>query len=160
VTRRWLAVPLAAGLSLTACHREERAAVAAVRAYDEAVIAAYRGNDISAMRELATGEELDRLTVLLGLKRASRLTMMAELQRFETRKVEAGRGTATVTTEERWRYFDRPDDPTLPSGDTFLADMVLEYSLVKDGGAWKVRKARTLSSHYLEPKGYQPGATR
>jgi hypothetical protein len=160
MTGRWPAILVASGLLLTACRGEERAAAAAVRAYDEAIIKVYRGNDLSAMRGLATEEEVNRLTVLVDLKRAGHLTLMSELQRFDARKVELGPGTATVTTEERWRYFDRPDDPKLPSGDTFLADMVLEYSLVKDGAAWKVRKARTLSSNYLEPKGFQPGAAR
>ena len=160
MTWRWPAILLASGLSLTACRGEERAAAQAVRAYDEAVIKAYRGNDVSAVRGLATAEELDRLAVLVDLKRAGHLTLMSELQRFEARQVELGPEAATVTTKERWRYFDRPDDPKRPNGDVFLADMVLEYSLVKDGGAWKVRKARTLSSSYLEPKGYQPGATR
>jgi len=160
VTWRWPTLLLALGLSLTACGGEERAAVKAVRAYDEAVIRAYRGNDASAVQGLATAEELNRLAVLVDLKRASHLTLMSELQRFEARQVELGREAATVTTEERWRYFDRPDDPKQPNGETFLADMVLEYSLVKDGGAWKVRKARTFSGHYLEPKGYQPGSMR
>lgn len=160
MTSRWLAILLASGLSLTACKGEERAVVEAVRAYDEAVIKTYRGNDASAMQGLASLEELNRLMVLVDLKRSSHLTLMSELQRFEARKVELGAEAAKVTTEERWRYFDRPDDPKLPNGDVFVADMVLEYSLVKSGTAWKVLKAKTVSSNYLEPKGYQPGAAR
>lgn len=160
MTGRRLAFLLVAGLSLTACKGEERAVVEAVRAYDEAVIKTYRSNDASAMKGLAALEELNRLMVLVDLKRGGHLTLMSELQRFEARKVELGPETAKVTTEERWRYFDRPDDPKLPNGDVFVADMVLEYSLVKSGTAWKVQKARTVSSNYLEPKGYQPGAAR
>jgi hypothetical protein len=158
VTGRWLALPVAAALALAACRGEERAAVAAVRAYDAAVIKAYRDSDASAVRGLAAPEELNRLIVLIDLKRAGQLTLMSELQRFEARQVELTPQGATVTTGERWRYHDRPHDPRLPSGDVFLADMVLEYDLVKEGTAWKVRRARTLSSTYLEPKGYQPGS--
>jgi hypothetical protein len=160
VTGRQPRLLLVAVLVLSACQGEERAVVEAVRAYDAAVIRAYRDNDASAMRGLAAQEELNRLTVLVDLKRAGQLTLMSELQRFEARKVELGPEAATVTTEERWRYFDRPDDPKLPNGDVFVADMVLEYSLVKNGTAWKVQKAMTVSSNYLEPKGYRPGSGR
>lgn len=157
MSRKPIGIGLLATLSLLACQGERGAVVEAVRAYDAAIIETYHRNDATAMRGLAAQEELNRLTALVDLKRGSRLTLMSELQRFEVRSVEVRDGQATVATGERWRYFDRPDDPRRAVGDVFVADMVLEYTLVKEGGVWKVQKARTLSSDYLEPKGFQPG---
>lgn len=153
VSRAWPAVALAVALG---CGSDRRDAERAVRAYNDAAILAYRTRDFAPLHEAATQEEWGRVVVLVDLKTASRLVLESELQSLELTKVERTAADAMlVGTRERWRYHDRPLDPGRPRGPEFVADMALEYRFVRQDGRWKMDSARTLSSEYLEPKGFK-----
>jgi hypothetical protein len=95
--------------------------------------------------------------VLVDLKSASKLVLESELQSLEVTKVERPSPEAMVVeTRERWRYHDRPLEPGRPAGPLFVADMVLSYELERAKvGGWRVSRGRTLSTEYLEPKGFR-----
>ncbi len=146
-----LALALAA-----ACGSDRREAERAVRAYNDAAILAYRTGDLAPLREVATAGEANRVQVLVDLKAAARLVLESRLESLEVTGVERpDAGRMVVRTKERWRYHDRPLDPGRPQGIEFVADMALEYQLVRDGARWKVDRGRTLSSEYREPKGFK-----
>lgn len=149
-----LALALASGCSL-----EGREAEQAVRRYNEAAILAYRTRDFARLREVATEKEWGKVVVLVDLKSASGLVLESELEDLEvTRATKPSPDHLKVETRERWRYHDRPLQPGRPPGSVFVAQMGLEYDFVREGGAWKLDAARTLSNEYLEPKGFRPEA--
>ena len=130
-----------------------------VRAYDDALVKAFRANDAGPLQEVATEKEAKRVSVLVDLKVADRLVLESTLERFEVLSAERfGPDGYTVRTAERWRYFDRPLDPGRPAGLRFLADMQMQYEVERASGRWRVAKVRTVSSDYLEPPGFTPGA--
>jgi hypothetical protein len=144
---------------LLSCGDGLGAATRAVRAYDDALVEAYRMNDASRMPNVATAKETNRAIVLLDLKRSNGIALESTLERIDVGRPErAGPDAAVVDTAERWRYFDRPLSPGRAPGQVFVAEMKMRYALVREDGAWKVDQVRTLSSEYLEPKGYRPGA--
>lgn len=143
-------------LLLAACPSDRREAERAVRAYNEAAILAYRTRDFGPLKKVATEKEWGRVVVLVDLKSSNRLVLESELQALEVEGVQRpGPDAMTVTTRERWRYFDRPLDPGKPRGTVFVADMRLEYQFVRSAEGWRLDKARTLSADYLEPKGFR-----
>ncbi len=146
-----LALALAA-----ACGSERREAERTVRAYDDASVLAYRTRDFGPLQAVATRGEWGRVVVLVDLKTAARLVLESTLELLEvTDARRADPGTMAVRTRERWRYHDRPLDPGKAQGPELVAEMTLEYQLVRDGDRWKVDRVRTLSSEYLEPKGLE-----
>lgn len=149
---RWA---LGAGLALAACSRDPRAAEAAVRAYNQAAITAYRSGDFAPLEQADTTAEWGRVKVLADLKAAARLVLESELLRLEVTKVaRVNEHLLVATTAERWRYHDRPLTPGAPPGTVFVVDMTLSYDLLEASGAWRVDKVRALTSDYLEPKGF------
>lgn len=156
--------PLAAALLLSACGAA-REAGRAVRAYDEALVRAYKLNDPAGLSKVATAAEVRRLAALIDLKVAARLVLESTLEELEVVRAEAAPGgrSAAVETRERWRYFDRRLAPGQPPGPVFVAAMRMHYELVREGGTLKVREVRTLSNEYLQggapapPRGH--GAT-
>lgn len=154
----WRRLALAgAWLACAACTPGRAEVVEAVRAYDAALATAYRTGDAGPLSRFADPDEVRRVTVLLEIKKESGLVLESALESFEATRVEVRGAEATVTTAERWRYHDRPLDPTRPAGEVHLADMVLSYRLAREGGAWKVRSASTDSSRDLLPEGHRPG---
>ena len=150
---------ISALLLSVACGADLREAERAVHAYNDAAILAYRTRDLGPLQEVATKGEWGRVVVLVDLKTASRLVLESELQSLEITSVDRPSPEAMVVrSRERWRYHDRPLDPGRPQGQQFVADMVLEYQFVREGGRWKLDRARTISTEYLEPKGARPGA--
>jgi hypothetical protein len=150
---------LALAAAAAACAPEKREAERAVRAYDEAVILAHRTHDLARLREVATAGEGGKVVALVDLKTQSRLVLESELQSLEVTEVERrGPGRMVARTRERWRYWDRPLDPGRPQGTVFVADMAIEYQLVREGnGPWKTDATRSLSNEFIEPKGFRLG---
>jgi hypothetical protein len=154
-------VAAAAVLALlsTGCEEQRRrwAAEHAVRAYDEALAEAYRMSDASRLSEVAGEREVGRVQVLIDLKRSSGLVLESRIESLTVTDVRPVRPDGLeVRTRERWRYHDRPTRPGRPPGPVFVADMEMEWSLARVRGKWRVEKGRTLSSTYLEPKGFVP----
>jgi hypothetical protein len=128
-----------------------------VRAYDEALAEAYRMSDATRLRDVAGAEETRRVQVLIDLKRASALVLESRLEALEVTSVRPeGADAITVGVRERWRYHDRPTRPGASAGPVFVAEMQMEWSLAREQGRWRVERGRTLSSRYLEPKGFTP----
>jgi len=152
----------AAALALvsTGCAEQRRrwTAERVVRAYDEALAEAYRMSDASRLSQVAGEREVGRVQVLIDLKRSSSLVLEPRLESLTLTAVRAvGPDGLVVKTRERWRYHDRPTRPGRPPGAVFVAEMEMEWELARARGTWRVEKGRTLSSTYLEPKGFTPG---
>jgi len=139
------------------CGSARREAEEAVRAYDEALVAAFRASDPRGLAHRVTDRELRKATTLIDLKNGSGLVLESALESLEV--LEASRPAPDrllASTRERWRYFDRPLDPAASPGPTVVAVMDLDYELVREAGAWKVDRVRGKSTQYLEPKGFKP----
>jgi hypothetical protein len=150
VRRTILAV--AALLACAPGDRDRREAERAVRAYDAALVRAFRTSDLDGMRATATPAEAGRVRVLVDLKIADRLVLESTLERLDVLSAsKAGADAFTVRTAERWRYFDRPLDPGRRAGGVVLAEMRMEYDVAREGGSWLVAKVRTLSNQRLDP---------
>ena len=135
-----------------------REAEAAVRAYNEAVVVAYRTNDPRGLAEVAGPNEVRKLTALIDLKRNANLALESRLEELEILGVETPEQNGiTVRTRERWRYWDRALKPGMPAGRVFVADMWMTWTLGREAGRLKVLSGRTERSEYLEPKGFRPG---
>ncbi len=151
---------LATALAAPGCARLRlrREGEAAVRAYNDAIVVAYRTNDPRGLEKVASAREVRKLTALIDLKRYGSLALESELKEMDVLGVEgSGPDGMVVRTRERWRYWDRALRPGMPAGTVFLADMWMAWELAREGGTWKVRQGRTERSAYLEPKGFVPG---
>ncbi|WP_242344284.1 hypothetical protein [Anaeromyxobacter terrae] len=127
----------------------------AVRAYDDALIAAFRTGDHAPLAATAGEAEVRRVDALVDLKKAAGLVLESELTSFAVEHEErTGEETIRVRTRERWRYHDRALRPGVAAGPAFVADMVMAYDVARLSGTWKVVKAETVSNEFLEPRGY------
>jgi len=151
VTRR---IALAALLSLAACPGPDRDLAQAVRAYDAALVSAYASSDPSRVEGFAARKEADRIRVLIDLKTGARVALVSTLESLEVTSATASGDAGTVETRERWRYHDRPLQPGGPAGPEISSVMRMRYSLVRDGGRWKVASVATLSVE--QPPGRRP----
>lgn len=148
-------LPLAAGCRGS---RVERDAEAAVRAYNEALVVAYRTNDPRGLERVAGAHEVRKLTALIDLKRNGNLALESKVEELEIIAVErSGPDGLEVRTRERWRYWDRALKPGMPAGPVFVADLWMRWKLGREAGVWKILEGKTERSEYLEPKGFQPG---
>ena len=137
---------------LAACSGGSGEAAKAVRAYDDALVRAYAGNDASPLAGVATAKEQGRVQVLVDLKATGKLVLESQVESFEVTSASSSGDAATVETRERWRYHDRKLRPGEPPGPEFVADMKMRYELVREEGRWKVASATTLANEFLEPK--------
>jgi hypothetical protein len=130
---------------------------AAVRRYNEVAIAAYRANDPSRLREVATAREARKVFALVDLKKASEVVLESTLLRLSVKGIERiSDERMTVETEERWRYHDRPLQPGVPPGSELLADMHVRYDVFREDGAWKVSGVAVPWNQYYDPVTEQP----
>lgn len=126
------------------------------RAYDDALITAYRTGDLAPLAAVAGPGEVRRVTALVDLKRASGLVLECSLEDFSLLDSTRTATGVTVRTRERWTYHDRPARPGGVGGPVFTSEMTMEYQLVHEDGHWRVLEGRTLSSRYLQPPGAGP----
>ncbi len=139
----------------------ERDAAAAVRAYNEALVVAYRTNDPRGLEQVAGTNEVRKLTALIDLKRNGNLALESNVEQFALIAVERSDPDALVVrTRERWRYWDRPLKPGMPAGQVFVADLWMRWQLGREAGVWKILEGKTERSEYLQPKGFRPGIAR
>lgn len=130
-----------------ACTSSDRDAVQAVRAYDDALVVAFRTGDASGLAAVAGADEVGRIGVLLAMKAERRVVLESELESFEPRSVERpGSGEVRVVVRERWRYVDRPLDPGLAAAPPTVSTMTMRYVLAREDGRLKVREVRTVAS--------------
>jgi len=95
------------------------------------------------------------VVVLVDLKTANHLVLESELQSLQvTRVAHTTKDELEVSTTERWRYYDRSLKPGAPLGQTFVVDTTLRYHFVREEGRWKLERARTLATTFLEPRGF------
>jgi hypothetical protein len=144
MSRALLAATLVLALG---CASDPRDAAAAVRAYDDALILAYRAGDRAGLEPVATARERKKIGVLLDLKKDEGLVLESELARLDVEAADRlGPDRVKVRTSEAWRYRDRPVAPGKPAGPAVEADMTLEYTVVRQDGRWKVDEVRMLTS--------------
>ncbi len=146
---RWTAVAIAA--ACLACSPARRDAEQTTRGYADGVVQAYRRNDPKLAEPYASVREMRRVTALVDLKRSSGLALDSALERFEVAAVQEFPDHLVARTRERWRYHDRPLDAVRPAGPEFLADMDMEYELVREDGRWRVDAVRTVGNQYRDP---------
>jgi hypothetical protein len=145
------------GVLVSSCGGIEAEADGALRAYNEALVLAYRTSDPTVLADVASERELQKVWVLIDLKKSNRLVLESTLEALEVTAAEScGTGCMVARTRERWRYYDRPLDPGRPPGTVFVVDTTLRYELVRREGRWEVAKGETLTNDYLEPPGYRP----
>lgn len=138
-------------LAQGACDANRRDGEAAVRAYNDALIEAYRTADPAGLEAVAGPDECRRIQVLIDLKESNRIVLESTLESLEVISVEpAESGGLQVETQERWRYRDRPKDPGRPPGDELVAETGLRYDLAFRDGRLKVVEAETLFHRFLE----------
>jgi hypothetical protein len=125
----------------------------AVRAYNDAVIRAHRERDAALASDIVTARELRKIIAIVDLKRGAELVLEADVDRLEVDAVEPLDDRRLVRTTERWRYRDRPLAPGASPGPLLVADMSMEYQLLKEDGRWKVNQVRTLSNQYYDETG-------
>lgn len=141
---------------LIGCGSDTGTAEAAIRAYNDAVIAAYRANDPAGMPAVATTDEVNKVIVLIDLKKNGHLVLESALESLEvTATSRPAAGKLDASTRERWSYYDRPIDPGTPAGTRYVVVMDLDYHLAEDGAGWKVASVEAKSSDYLEPAGFK-----
>lgn len=158
---RSLASAIGITIAICGCARWRAAheAEAALRAYNDALVVAYRTNDPRGLEAVAGPQELRKLIALIDLKRGAHLALESRLERLDVLDVSlTGTDTATLRTRERWRYWDRALRPGMPAGRVFVAEMWMRWDVGSEGGRWRVLGGRTEQSEYLEPPGFRPGA--
>ncbi|HEY6009511.1 MAG TPA: hypothetical protein VIU40_14395 [Geobacteraceae bacterium] len=147
MTRLRLLISCLLLISFAGCSGENREAQRLVRAYNDAVIQAYRSGDTGRLADVAGDRELRIITTLLDVKRSAGLVLEATLESLQVTGVEkAGAGDMTVETQERWSYQDRSLAPGAPPGRLIRADMAMRYSCAREGGKWKVIRVATVSN--------------
>jgi hypothetical protein len=132
---------------LGACSRGIDESESVVRKYNAALIRAFASGDTAPLNSIAGEREVRKVGTLMDFKRNAGLVLESELLNLT---VNSYTGTAdnasTVTTTERWRYFDRSLKPGIPQGKTIKAEMKLKYFLKKESGVWKVEKVEGIST--------------
>ncbi len=139
-------------LLLASCTNE---AEHAVRAYNDALIVAFRTGDLAPLQSVAGEGERRKVEALVDLKRSSGLVLESTLESFA---VEERRPTGSdgmiIETAERWRYFDRATVPGSPPGREVRSTMRMQYELGRDRHKrWRVLKVRTISNDILRAAG-------
>lgn len=141
------AAAVALPLLLGACSLGGREEVAAVRAYDDALAAAFRTGELGGLRRVAGEDEARRVGVLVAMKGERRVVLESTLESFEVVRVDRPRpGAATVEARERWRYVDRPLDPGVAAPVPVVSTMTMRYALAREDGRLVVTAVQTLSS--------------
>lgn len=148
-----LPAALALALASAGCGRDARGeADRYLRAYNAALVEAYRSSDASKLEGLAGTDEVRKVRILIDLKSSNGIVLESRLERFEvTAATFEGDDRIAAETREEWRYHDRPRSPGLPPGPEFRSEMTLRYRLVREAGTWKVEGVRALSSRPVEP---------
>jgi hypothetical protein len=149
-------IAVAALLALSACPGQDRELSRAVREYDDALVSAYASSDPSRVEGVAAPKEADRIRVLIDLKTSARLALESTLESFEVTSATGAGEMGTVETRERWRYRDRPLQPGAPSGPEIASVMRMRYSLVREGGRWKVASVATIANERIAAPGGPP----
>jgi hypothetical protein len=144
-------IPWVTLLALAACPGPKSELGRTVREYDDALVRAFATSDPSRLASVAAAKEADRVRILVDLKTNARLVLESRLESFEVTRAEATGDTGTVETRERWRYHDRPLQLGAPPAPEITALMAMRYSLVREGGRWKVASVSTMSSAPLPP---------
>ncbi len=135
-------------LSLIGCRNNSRSeAEAAVRAYDNALIEAYRTGDTLHLRDVAGRDEIRKIQVLIDLKSSNGIVLESTLDRLEvisaTREAD---NRLIVEAREQWRYHDRPRSPGVQQGPVVSADTTMRYEFAREDGHWKMQKGTTLTN--------------
>lgn len=114
-------------------------AVSAVRAYNKALVSAYRQNDPAPLRDFATDREFNKVSHLIEDILSQSLIMEAELERMRIEKVERwGPDNVVVTTKENWRYR-RINVKTKEEAKPLTSiEYHMRYNMVREKGLWKV----------------------
>lgn len=136
---------------LGACAKSIDEAESVIRQYDAALIKAYASGDTASLKNIAGEKEVRKVDTLVEYKRIGGLALESELLGLTIdSKVKTADDAMTVTTTERWKYFDRSLKPGTPPGKTVEAEMKLKYFLKKEGGAWQVEKVEGISTKSLD----------
>lgn len=134
---------LVAALCACACAGPSEAELLrAVRAYDDALIEAYRTADATLLEPVAGPREAKKLLGLIGAKLDMGVTLDAELVSLEPAGVERTQDGATVHTREVWRYADRRAGSGAPVGEASQDHYLVAYLLARRDARWVVEEVR------------------
>jgi hypothetical protein len=135
-------------LAVFACSRTDTP-LKIIRAYNDAVILAYRTGDTSRLVDVAGEREARIVSVLVTTKRGSGLVMEATLERLEVLSFQkTSPDSQLIQTSEQWRYYDRPLKPGSDPGQVIEASMKVQYECARSGTAWKVMKVKVLENTF------------
>jgi hypothetical protein len=124
-----------------------------VRAYNDAVIMAYRTGDTGRLPAVAGEREARVIGVLIATKRSAGLVLESSLEHLDVVRFDkTSPGAALVETRERWRYYDRPLKPGGAAGQIIQAEMKVQYTCERTGSVWRVMNVKVLDNAFLDRK--------
>lgn len=130
---------------LVSCARVDRSeAQKLVARYDQAVIQAYRLNDVRRVDPVVLPDSVEgrRLTGLIGVRMDMGISLDASLLSLQIMDVQQKGGQLLVRAHERWSYRDRKMGTGAPVGQPSDDDYELEYRFQRQGRAWLVSETR------------------
>ncbi len=136
------------------CTSPAEEAEKAVRAYNKALVLAYRTGDMTELEKFAGDNEVRKIRVLMDLKRSQGMVLESTLESLKVVSSQtSGTDSILVETKERWRYQDRMVQPGKPPGQLFVSEMNMEYTCEKESDQWKVTELRTKANRVINQAG-------
>ncbi len=140
--KKYLMFMLAIAVSAVSCARESPEEVAAVtktvRAYNIALIEAYKDADINYMLPFASEDQLSKLFPVLQALTVTGNSMIAIQDKFAIKRTKVGNDDAFVDTEEKWTYWWQDKFTGEVTKPKQVLDYKIRYHLIKTGGRWVV----------------------
>ncbi len=130
---------------LDGCSRVNRTeARALVARYDQAIIEAYRLNDVRLADPVVLPDSVEgrRLTGLIGVRMDMGISLDASLVSLQVVGASQQDGQLLIQTRERWRYRDRRVGTGEAVGQPSEDAYDLEYRFQRRKGAWLVTETR------------------
>jgi hypothetical protein len=126
-------------LAFTGCGRlSDEKALEVVKAYDAALVEAYRTGDPRPLEGWAGPAEKKKVAALIGVKLDAGINLDARLVALKLVSVVRQAEGIEVTTEERWYYLDRRIGTGEQVGQDSHDRYSIRYHLGEVGGRWLV----------------------
>lgn len=116
-----------------------------VQNYVSTLQLAYSKADLNKIAPFTTEKELKKVFPVFQALQSTENIMLSEILDFKIKKSGIKKDTATVTTNERWRYWWQDVKTGVITKPKAEESYRLEYNLVKVNGQWKVDFIKNLN---------------